>query len=82
VHVDWLRAEQQRGQNSRPGRVEFFLCVAQTGSGAHPASYPMGTVGLFLGRGVKRPGNETGHSATSAEVTKTWIWTSSYAFMA
>jgi hypothetical protein len=39
----------------------------QNGSGAHPASYPMGTRGLSLG--VKRPGREADHSPpSSAEV--------------
>jgi hypothetical protein len=32
----------------------------QTGSGAHPVSYPMGTVGSFPG--VKRAGREADHS--------------------
>jgi hypothetical protein len=39
----------------------------QNGSGAHPASYPIGTRGSFLG--VKRPGREADHSPpSSAEV--------------
>jgi hypothetical protein len=42
-------------------------CV-QTGSGAHPASYPMGTGGSFPG-GKARPGRDTDHSPpSSAEV--------------
>jgi hypothetical protein len=42
-------------------------CV-QTGSGAHPASYPMGTGGSFPGRKA-RPGREADHSPpSSAEV--------------
>jgi hypothetical protein len=42
-------------------------CV-QTGSGAHPASYPMGTGGSFLG-GKARPGRDADHSpSSSAEV--------------
>jgi hypothetical protein len=35
-----------------PGGVKnsfFFFCVVQTGSGAHPACYPKGTGGSFLG---------------------------------
>jgi hypothetical protein len=37
------------------------------GSGAHPASYPMGTRGSFPG--VKRPGSEADHPPpSSAEV--------------
>jgi hypothetical protein len=39
----------------------------QNGSGAHPASYSMGTRGSFLR--VKRPGREADHSPpSSAEV--------------
>jgi hypothetical protein len=42
-------------------------CV-QTGSGAHPASYPMGTGGSFSG-GKVRPGRDADHSPpSSAEV--------------
>jgi hypothetical protein len=42
-------------------------CI-QTGSGAHPASYPMGTWGPFPG-GKARPGRDTDHSPpSSAEV--------------
>jgi hypothetical protein len=60
-----------------------FSHVVQTGSGVHPTSYPMGTGGFFLG--VKRPGSDADHSPpTSAEVKKTWIYTSTnpYVFMA
>jgi hypothetical protein len=53
-----------------PARVEDYssiLCV-QTGSGAHPASCPMGTGGPFPG--VKaRPGRDADYSPlSSAEV--------------
>jgi hypothetical protein len=70
-----------------PGRGQEFslLHVIQTGSGAHPASYPMGTGGSFPGREVKQQGCEADHSPpASAEVRKTWIYTSTppYAFMA
>jgi hypothetical protein len=42
-------------------------CV-HTGSGAHPASYPMGTGGPFSG-GKARPGRDADHSPPpSAEV--------------
>jgi hypothetical protein len=45
-----------------------LLHVVQTGSGVHPASYPIGTKDSFPG--VKRPGREADHSPpTSAEVT-------------
>jgi hypothetical protein len=43
------------------------LCV-QTGSGAHPASYPMGT-GSFP-RGKARPGSDADHSPSSSDEVK------------
>jgi hypothetical protein len=57
----------------------------QTGSRAHPASYPLGIRGFFPGGGVKRPGSEADHSSPStAEVRNAWSYTSTpqYAFMA
>jgi hypothetical protein len=43
----------------------------QTGSGAHPASYPAGTRGFFPA--MKRPGRETDHSPpSSTEVKNAW----------
>jgi hypothetical protein len=64
---------------------EFSLFhVVRTGSGAHPAFYRMGTGGSFT-RGVKRLEREADQSSPiSAEVKKTWIYTSTppYAFMA
>jgi hypothetical protein len=45
-------------RDSIPGLINDEILVlhhsVQTGSGAHPASYPMGTV-------VKRPGRESDH---------------------
>jgi hypothetical protein len=53
-----------------PTEAEDFsssLCV-QTGSGAHPASYPVGIGGPFPG-GKARPGRDADHSPpSSAEV--------------
>jgi hypothetical protein len=72
-----------RGRISSPGSVNNFLHVVQTGSGAHRASYPIGTVDSFPG--IKRQGPEADHSPpASAEVKKMWIYTSAppYAFMA
>jgi hypothetical protein len=47
----------------------------QNGSGAHPASYPMGNGALFLG--VKLPGREADLSLpSSAEVKNAWSYTS------
>jgi hypothetical protein len=54
---------------SPAGEEDFSsnLCV-QTGSGAHPASCTMGTVGPFPG-GKERPGRDADHSLpSSAEV--------------
>jgi hypothetical protein len=67
---------------SRYGQEFPLLHVVQTGSGAHPASYPMETGDSFPG--VKWPGREAHNSSpTSAEVKKTWIYTSTppYVFM-
>jgi hypothetical protein len=47
----------------------------QNGSGAHSASYPVGTGALSLR--VKRPGREADHSPpSSAEVKNAWSYTS------
>jgi hypothetical protein len=57
------------GVRSPAGVKDFssILCV-QTGSGAHPASSPMGTGGPFPG-GKARQGRDADHSApSSAEV--------------
>jgi hypothetical protein len=55
-----------------PTEAEDFsssLCF-RTGSGAHPASYTMGTGGSFPG-GKTRPGRDADHSPpSSAEVKK------------
>jgi hypothetical protein len=42
----------------------------QTGSGAHPASYPMGPGSSFRGRGEKRLWREADHSSPSSAVVK------------
>jgi hypothetical protein len=55
---------------SRYGQEFSLLHFVRTSSGAHPASYPMGT-GRVLSPGVKRPRLEADHSPpTSAEVKK------------
>jgi hypothetical protein len=47
----------------------------RTGSGAHPASYPMDTRGSFPE--LKWPGREGDHSPpSSAEVKNAWCYTS------
>jgi hypothetical protein len=66
---DYGLDDQAIGVRSPAGAKDFSsnLCV-QTGSGAHPASCPMGTGGPFPG--VKaRPGRDADHSPpSSAEV--------------
>jgi hypothetical protein len=57
------------GVRSPTGAEDFSSspCV-QTGSGAHPAFYPVGTGGSFPG-GKARPGRDADHShPSSAEV--------------
>jgi hypothetical protein len=63
-------------------RVKVWSGI-ETGSGAHPDSYPMGTGVPSPGR--KRQERETDHSSpTSAEMKKTWTYTSTppYVFLA
>jgi hypothetical protein len=57
------------GVRSPAGAEDFSSSLyAQTGSGAHPASYKMGTGGPFPG-GKARPGRDADHSPpSSAEV--------------
>jgi hypothetical protein len=54
------------GQGSIPGRDKrfSFLRSVKTGSGASPASYPVGTRGFSLE--VKQPERETDHSPPSS----------------
>jgi hypothetical protein len=54
------------------GSTNFTYLYRPTGSGAHLASFPMGTGALS--HGVRRQGREADHQpTTSAEVKKTWI---------
>jgi hypothetical protein len=59
-----------RGSIPDRDRGIFLLapCV-QTGSGAHPASYPMGAGGPFPG-GKARPGRDADHSPPSGAEVK------------
>jgi hypothetical protein len=51
------------------GLRDFYLLYeVQTGSGAHPASYPMGTRSSIPGG--KRPGHEANHSPPSSTEVK------------
>jgi hypothetical protein len=61
---NWLRAE--RSGDRIPVGARFFAHV-QTGPGAHPASFTMGTGSI---PGAKRPGRGADHPPpSSAEVT-------------
>jgi hypothetical protein len=50
------------------GTRSFFLNKFQSGSGAHPASYPLG-IGA-ISAGVKRPGREVNHLPLSSAKVK------------
>jgi hypothetical protein len=50
------------------GAGNFSLHRVRNGSGAHPASYPMGTRGSFPG--VKAAGRETDHSSPTSAYVK------------
>jgi hypothetical protein len=55
-------------RSSAEARDFFSILCVQTGSGAHPASYTMGTGGPFPGAKA-RPGRDADHSPpSSAEV--------------
>jgi hypothetical protein len=56
-----LCVEWPRSLNSSPRRGKNFLCVVQTGSGAHLASYPTSTGEVFP-RGGKQPEREADKS--------------------
>jgi hypothetical protein len=49
----------------------IFTTASRKKSGAHPASYPMGTRGSFLG--VKLPGREADPSSLSSTEVKEWV---------
>jgi hypothetical protein len=71
--------------DSNPGGAGNFSLHhhVETGSGAYPTPYSMGTRGFFPG--VKRPGREADRTPpSSAEVKNAWsyISTPEYTFMA
>jgi hypothetical protein len=84
-YSDWLRAGWLRGWSSSPGggkNFHFSMSSKQTLGLTQP---PIQSLPGALSSGVKRPGREADHSPpTSAEVMKTWVYTStpSYVFMA
>jgi hypothetical protein len=79
-YTDWARG-WTTGVRLPAGAGDFSLnyCV-QTGSDAHPASYPMGT-GVFS-PGIKRPGHEADHSPpSSAEIKNEWSYSSAHPYV-
>jgi hypothetical protein len=74
-----------RDRSSSPGRVKNFVFSASSRPVLGPTQPPIQWVQWALSLEVKRPGREADHlPPTSAEVQKTWIYTSTppYAFMA
>jgi hypothetical protein len=73
-----VTGQRQRGRSSSPGREKelYFLHTVQTSSEVHPASYLICTEGSFVG---SKAAGEADHSLpSSAEVKKTWIYTSTW----
>jgi hypothetical protein len=84
-HNDCLRAGRPREQSSSSGKVKNFLVSISSRSSLGPTQLPIQWVPGALSSGVKRQGREADRSPpTSAEVKKTWIYTSTppYAFIA
>jgi hypothetical protein len=84
-HSDWLRAGWLGGWSSSPsgGKIFHFSMLSRPPLGLtqHPIQWALET----LSPEVKRQEHEADHSPpTSAEVKKTWVYTSTlpYAFMA
>jgi hypothetical protein len=78
-YSDWLLAGRPRGRSSSPGRGKNFLISTSSRPVLGPTEPPIQWVPR-----VMRPGREADHSPpTSAEVKKTWLYTSTppYAFM-
>jgi hypothetical protein len=84
-YSDWLRAGRTRGRSSSPGRVKNFHFSMSSRPALGPTQPPFPWVLGALSPGLKQPRCEAGHSPpTSAEVKKTWVYTSTppYVFMA
>jgi hypothetical protein len=84
-YSEWLPAGRRRGRSSSPGRVKNCLFSTASRPALGLTQPPIEWVPGTLSQGLKRPGLEADHSPpTSAEVKKTWIYTSipTYAFMA
>jgi hypothetical protein len=68
--ADWLGAGRPRGRSSGPGGgKDFYFIMSRPALG--PTQPPIQWVSRDLSPGVRRPGRETDHSPTSAEVKKT-----------
>jgi hypothetical protein len=79
---DCLQAERPSVRVQVGVKGSYLVCSIQTCSGVHPN--PIQLVSGALPTEMKRPGHEADHSLpTSAEVKKTWIYTSTppYVFM-
>jgi hypothetical protein len=82
LHINLSETKSTEKQNQQYGcylnRKIHNLSIhypVQTGSVAHPASYPRGTSALSLR--VRRPGHEANHSPLScAEIKNAWSYTS------
>jgi hypothetical protein len=84
-YSDWRRAGRPRCRSSSPGRVKDFHFSISSRPPLRPTQPPIEWVPGALSPGVKRSGREADHwPPTSAEVKKTWVYTSTppYAFMA
>jgi hypothetical protein len=83
-YSDWLQVGLPKGKRSSPGRVKNFHFCISFRPALGPTQPPInGYQGLFP-PGVKRQGREANDlPPTSAEVKKTWIYTSTplYVFM-
>jgi hypothetical protein len=78
-YSDWLRAGRRRGRSSSPSRVKNFLFSTSSRPALGSTKLPLQWI-----PGVKRTRREADHlPPTSAEVKKTWIYTSTppYVFM-
>jgi hypothetical protein len=77
----WLRDGQLRGRSSSPGRVKNFHFSKSSRPALGPTQPPIQWVPEDLSPGVKGPGCEADNSpATSAEVKKMWIYTSTFPY--
>jgi hypothetical protein len=65
-----------RGRSSSPGRVKNFIFSTSSRPALVPTRLSIQWVQGALSPGVKQEGRAADHSPTSADVKKTWIYTS------